>query len=72
MKIVRKKLKVEGMHCSSCVMSIDFDLEDLEGVKSVKTSFAKEECEVAFDEEKLTTEKIIETIQKIGYKARFC
>ena len=67
-KIVKKKLKIEGMHCSSCAMNIDFDLEDLEGVKSVKTSYAKQECEVEFDEEKLKTEIVIQTIQKTGYQ----
>ena len=32
--VVKKKLKIEGMHCSSCAMSIDMDLEDLKGIKS--------------------------------------
>ena len=66
-KIVKKKLKIEGMHCSSCAMNIDFDLEDLEGVTSVKTSYAKEECEVEFDEEKVKSEDIFITIKKTGY-----
>lgn len=64
------KLKIEGMHCSSCAMSIDFDLEDL-GVKSVKTSYAKQECEVEFDEEKINLLKIIDQIKKTGYKVSF-
>lgn len=62
------KLKIEGMHCVSCAMTIDFDLEDL-GVKSAKTSYAKQEAEVEFDEEKIKSEKIIEQIKKAGYKA---
>lgn len=70
-KIVKKKLKIEGMHCTSCAMTIDFDLEDVEGVKSVKTSYAKQECEIEFEEEKDKTEIIIETIKKAGYKAKF-
>ena len=36
------KLQIQGMHCSSCAMNIDFDLEDLDGVKSAKTSYAKQ------------------------------
>ncbi|MBI3486210.1 cation transporter [Candidatus Daviesbacteria bacterium] len=67
-KVVKKKLKIEGMHCTSCAMNIDFDLEDL-GVKSAKTSYAKQECEVEFDEEKVKEETIIKTIEKTGYKA---
>lgn len=65
MSIVKKKLKVEGMHCTSCAMNIDFDLEDI-GVKS-KTNYARQECEVEFDEEKINKQKIIQTIKKTGY-----
>ncbi len=70
-KIVKKKLKIEGMHCSSCAMSIDFDLEDLEGVKKAQTNYAKQETEVEFDQEKISLRQIIEQIKKTGYKASF-
>lgn len=71
MKIKNIKLKISGMHCTSCAMNIDFDLEDLEGVKKAQTSYAKQETEVEFDEEKIKPEKIIEQIKKTGYKASF-
>ncbi len=58
------------MHCTSCAMNIDFDLEDLEGIKSAKTSYAKQESEVEFYEGKVRLEKIIETIKKTGYNAQ--
>ncbi len=67
-KIVKKKLKIDGMHCTACSMNIDFDLEDL-GVKSAKTNYAKQESEVEFDEEKIKLSQIIETIKKTGYVA---
>ena len=67
-KVIKKKFKIEGMHCTSCAMTIDFDLEDLEGVKSAKTSYLKQETEVEF-EDKVGIQKIIETIEKAGYKA---
>ncbi len=65
----KDKLKIEGMHCSSCAMNIDFDLEDLEGVKSSKTSYAKQECILEYDDSKLTLEEILESIKKTGYPA---
>lgn len=65
--MIKKKLKITDMHCSSCAMSIDFDLED-KGVKS-KTNYAKQVCEVEFDEKVLNIKKIIETIKKTGYSA---
>ena len=67
-KIIKKKLKIEGMHCSSCAMTIDFDLEDM-GVKSSKTSYVKQETTVEFDEEKIKPREIIKQIKKTGYKA---
>ena len=69
--IVKKKLKIEGMHCSSCSMSIDMDLEELEGVKVAKTSYARQECEVEFDDSKIKPKQIPEQIKKTGYKAKF-
>jgi len=61
-------LKISGMHCSSCAMNIDFELEDLGGVKSAKTNYAKAICEVEFDEEKVNLEDVVKTIKKVGYK----
>jgi len=67
-KITKKTIKIEGMHCTSCAMSIDMDLEDLEGVISSKTSYAKQIAEVEFDEEKVELEKMLEIIKNLGYK----
>lgn len=68
-KPVKKKLKINGMHCTSCAMNIDFDLEDTGGISKVKTSYAGQICEVEFDEEKLSLQEIIDVIKKTGYDA---
>lgn len=57
------------MHCTSCALTIDMDLEDLDGVKEVKTSYAKMETEIEFDPKKVNEEKLLETIKKAGYTA---
>lgn len=67
--MVKKKFKITDMHCTSCAMNIDFDLEDVGGVKSVKTSYASSECEVEFEEETVSVERIIATVKNTGYKA---
>lgn len=64
------KLKINGMHCTSCAMNIDFDLEDLDGIKFVKTSYSKQETEIEFDENKTNSEKILAQVLKTGYKAQ--
>lgn len=69
--MIKKQLfKISGMHCTSCAMSIDGDLEDTKGVKSAKTSYAKQECEVEFEEEVITIEKILKVVDKTGYSAQ--
>lgn len=67
--LVKVKLKIDGMHCTSCAMCIDMDLEDLPGVCNCKTSYAKAETEVEYDPEKVDAEKIKESIKKSGYNA---
>lgn len=62
-------LNIEGMHCSSCAMSIDFDLEDLKGINEARTNYAKQKCEVEFNENKITIEEVLKQVQKTGYKA---
>lgn len=64
------KLTIDGMHCTSCAINIDFDLEDLKGVKTAKTNYAKQETEVEFEEEKLSLKEILDQISKTGYQAQ--
>lgn len=66
----KMKLKIEGMHCTSCAMNIDGELEDnVSGVKSSSTSYARQETEVE-TEDSVTAEEIIAQIEKTGYKAK--
>lgn len=67
---MKKKFKISGMHCTSCAMTIDMDLEDLEGVKASHTAYAKMETEVEFDPGKIIDDVIVETIKKSGYTAQ--
>jgi len=67
--MLKKKFKIEGMHCTSCAMNIDGELEDTDGVVCSNTSYAKQETEVEYDEKKISEEKIIEIVEKTGYKA---
>lgn len=66
---IKIKLKITGMHCTSCAMNIDGELEDTEGIKESSTNYAKAQTEVKFDSEKITEKKVIEIIKKVGYTA---
>ena len=51
-------------------MNIDGDLEDnVKGVRSANTNYAKQECEVEFDKEKVKINQIITQIKETGYQA---
>lgn len=67
--MIKKIFKIIGMHCTSCALNIDGELEDTEGVKESKTSYAKQHTEVTFDERKINDKKILEIIKKAGYSA---
>ncbi len=61
----KKTYTVQGMHCTSCAMVIESDLEDI-GVKSV-CSYAKQTVEVEFDEQVVSEKKIHDTVASSGY-----
>lgn len=62
-------LKITGMHCTSCAMNIDFEIEDIEGVTEVATHYAKQQTVVTFDSQKTTLGQIIQIIQSLEYNA---
>lgn len=51
-------------------MNIDFDLEDLTGVVSCKTSYAAQTTEVTYDADVIDVEAILLRLQKIGYQGQ--
>ncbi len=59
--------KIVDMHCSSCSITIDGDLEDTEGVTRAQTSYAKALTEVEFDSQKIDEQTIIKIVRKTGY-----
>lgn len=67
--MTKKVFKISGMHCTSCAMNIDGQLEDTDGIKQANTNYAKSQTEVEFDEKKITDRKIISIIEKTGYMA---
>lgn len=67
--MIKKKFKIKGMHCTSCAMNIDFDLEDLDGIKFSRTSYASQITEIEYDNNKVSEEKILETVKETGYTA---
>ena len=61
-------LKLSGLHCTSCSLNIDGELEELLGVISSKTSYAKQESVVVYDPKLVTPSQFTSVIEKLGYK----
>ena len=60
-------LKVKGMSCQHCVMSVTKALSELDGVKNVQVDLAK--GEVRFDNTKeVASSRIAKAIEEAGYK----
>lgn len=59
--------KIEGMHCTSCAMNIDGELEDTEGVISATTNYAKSKTVISYDPSKVTQDKLKQVIESLEY-----
>lgn len=68
--MTKTKLKVAGMHCANCAISIDNSLEDLEGVKKSSTSYARGRTKLEYDECRVDLETVRWVIAGLGYEAR--
>ncbi len=61
-------LHIDGMHCVSCAMNIDGELEELDGVSSANTNYAKGITVISYDSEKASIAKLTEVIEGLGYR----
>ena len=60
--------KVEGMMCNkNCPMKVKQSLEGVDGVKICQVDFKSKRATVIFDNEKISREKIADTIAKGTY-----
>ena len=62
-------IKVEGMHCPSCVALLENDVEELNGVSNVSASLENGTLEVEFDENAVNVQQIKEVVTNCGFKA---
>lgn len=66
--IQKISLKINGIHCASCVLKIEKALQKEAGVASANVNFALGSLMVEFDSQKTNIEKIKEKIVDIGYE----
>ena len=64
--MTKKTFKIDGMHCTSCALLIESDLEDA-GVTAV-CNYAKQTLTVEFDDNKIDEKRIKDVVLKAGYQ----
>ena len=61
--------EVNGWTCGSCAGATRIALKKLDGIEDVKTDPEKKEALVTYDDAKITPDKMVDTIARLGYKA---
>lgn len=62
-------LKIKGMHCASCAVSIQKDLKKVPGVNEATVNYAGEKAYIDFDENKVQPAGLIQSVKDTGYEA---
>ncbi|MBU4369409.1 sulfite exporter TauE/SafE family protein [Patescibacteria group bacterium] len=64
------KIQIKGIHCKSCKILIETEVDVLPGVKDVDVDHQTGECQITFDDEKVSQNKIFKTIEKLNYQVK--
>jgi mercuric ion binding protein len=68
-KDVTKDIKVSGMTCKACGVTVRKSLEKVKGVKQVDVSTEKGLATIVYDDSRATEQQLRDAINKTGFKA---
>lgn len=68
---MKKTIRITGMHCANCALTIEEALTRMKGVKAASVNFTTEKAIVEFDERKLSGGELLKRISEIGYGGEF-
>lgn len=66
-EIHEEAIPIKGMHCKSCINSIESELLSLKGVKTVKASLTENNAVVQFNPREVSLDEIKSKIISLGY-----
>ena len=69
-KEVTIEIKVSGMTCQACAVTLQKSLEKVEGVKRADVSSDKGLATVVYDDAKANEQQLRDAIDKTGFKAQ--
>ena len=66
---MKKEIKIIGMHCVGCAMTVEKALLSLKGIKSAKVNYSSSKGYVEYDPDIVELKDIYKIIENSGYKA---
>lgn len=66
---MKTTLKIKGMHCASCAVSIQKDLAKVPGVQTASVNYANGKGYVEFNESQAHISDLIQSVKDTGYEA---
>ncbi|HUX19736.1 MAG TPA: HAD-IC family P-type ATPase, partial [Spirochaetia bacterium] len=67
-KIQLQTLKIEGMHCASCVAAVERSLRHVDGVSEASVNLATESAQVSFDGKSVDLARLRKAVEDAGYQ----
>ena len=64
----RLNIQIDGMHCASCVASVEKVLSELEGVEGATVNLAAETAQVQYDPLQVTLDDFASAVDRAGYR----
>ena len=64
------EIKVEGMTCPLCTMTIKKNLKKQSGVLKAKIKLNTNTATVTYEENNISQEKLLKAIEEVGYKGK--
>src|SRR3989338_7099008 len=65
----KQTYNISGMHCASCALTIENNLNKLKGVKSANVNLATQKATVEYDCDDCDDSQVIQTVKDAGYEA---
>ena len=62
-------LKVDGMHCSACPVTVQRSLTQVAGVQDAQVTLDPPQAVVSYDPNKVSADAMVQAVTKAGYSA---
>ena len=61
-------VRISGMHCASCAVSIEQNIRALPGVANISVNYTQEEAEITYNTDQIAEQQLVSTITRLGYR----